>query len=302
MTTDTIDLSRLPVPTVVEVIDFETLLSERKARFVAVHPLHQQADVAASLEFESEPVLMLLQESCYREIALRQRINEAAMATMLAYARGADLEHLGALMGVERLVVTAANPLTGEAATLETDDDLRMRIQMAPEGFSVAGPKGAYIATAMNASGLVLHASASSPGRGNVLVAVLAREGDGTADETLLATVTRAVNSETARPLTDLVTVQSAEIVPYQVDATVFTLPGPDADLVLVDARKRLTTYVESCHRIGSEVALSGIYAALHIEGVKRVVIDKPAASLRTNDTQAPHCTAMTVKFGGVDG
>jgi phage-related baseplate assembly protein len=302
MTTSTIDLSRLPVPTIVEVIDFETLLAERKARFVSLHPVGQQADVAALLELESEPALMLLQESCYREITLRQRINDAARATMLAYARGADLEHLGALMGVERLVITPAKPLTGEPAIVEEDDDLRTRIQMAPEGFSVAGPKGAYVATAMNASGLVLHASASSPGRGNVLVAVLARVGDGTADETLLATVTKAVNSETARPLTDLVTVQSAEIIPYQVDATVFTLPGPDADLVLEDARNRLTAYVESCHRIGSEVALSGIYAALHIEGVKRVVIDKPVASLRTNETQAPHCTAMTVKFGGVDG
>jgi phage-related baseplate assembly protein len=76
MTTSTIDLSRLPVPNLVEVIDFETLLAERKALFVSLHPAAQRANVVAALELESEPALMLLQESCYREIALRQRVNE----------------------------------------------------------------------------------------------------------------------------------------------------------------------------------------------------------------------------------
>jgi len=302
MTTSTIDLSRLPVPNLVEVIDFETLLAERKALFVSLHPAAQRANVVAALELESEPALMLLQESCYREIALRQRVNDAARAVMLAYATGANLDHLGALLGVVRLELEPENILDGIPAVMETDSDFRRRIQLAPEGFSVAGPAGAYVATAMNASGQVLHAGATSPAPGTVLVTVLAREGDGTAGDPLIATVSAAVNSELARPLTDNVVVQSAEIVTYQVEATLFTFPGPDPDLVVQEARARLAVYLESCHRIGRTVALSGIDAALHVDGIERVNLVKPAASVQTNNTQAPYCTGTTVKYGGVHG
>lgn len=302
MNSTAIDLSRLAAPELVKSIDFETLLTERKARLVALTPPDKQAEVAATLELESEPMVLLLQENCYREMHLIQQINDAARAMMLAYARGSDLEHLGALLGVARLVIQAADPLTGAAAVMEDDEDLRQRIQLAPEGFSVAGPAGAYVATAMNATGEVLHAAATSPAPGAVLVTVLSRAGSGIADDELLATVKKAVNSEEARPLTDNVVVQSAEIIPYQVQATLFTLPGPDPDLVMNEALARLQAYVDSCHRIGREVAISGIHAALHVNGVERVNLVKPAANVPANDTQATYCTATNVTYGGVHG
>ena len=58
-----IDLSQLPVPEVVETIDFETLYAERKARLIALFPENQRADIAATLELESEPMAVLLQEN-----------------------------------------------------------------------------------------------------------------------------------------------------------------------------------------------------------------------------------------------
>jgi phage baseplate assembly protein W len=72
-----IDLSQLPAPQIVDVPDFETLLAERKAAFVALYPADEQDAVRRTLALESEPVTKLLQESTYREILLRQRINEA---------------------------------------------------------------------------------------------------------------------------------------------------------------------------------------------------------------------------------
>ncbi|NUV25651.1 hypothetical protein MS6204_04603 [Escherichia coli] len=45
-----------------------------------------------TLELESEPATKLLQENAYRELLLRQRINEAAQAVMVAYAMGGDLD------------------------------------------------------------------------------------------------------------------------------------------------------------------------------------------------------------------
>ena len=89
-----IDLSQLPAPQIVDVPDFETLLAERKAAFVALYPADEQDAVRRTLVLESEPVTKLLQESTYREILLRQRINEAAQAVMVAYAIGGDLDQL----------------------------------------------------------------------------------------------------------------------------------------------------------------------------------------------------------------
>ena len=86
-----IDLSQLPAPQIVDVPDFETLLTERKAEFVALHPKDEQEAVIRTLELESEPVTKLLQENAYRELLLRQRINEAAQAVMVAMPMGGDL-------------------------------------------------------------------------------------------------------------------------------------------------------------------------------------------------------------------
>lgn len=85
-----IDLSQLPPPQIVDVPDFENLLAERKAEFVALFPAEEQEAVARTLALESEPVVKMLQENVYRELLLRQRINEAAKAVMVAYSGGDD--------------------------------------------------------------------------------------------------------------------------------------------------------------------------------------------------------------------
>ncbi|PLT16285.1 MULTISPECIES: baseplate J/gp47 family protein [Ralstonia] len=297
-----IDLSQLPPPDVVEALDFETIFAARKARLISLYPPEKREEIAAVLELESEPLVLCLQENAYRELVLRQRINEAAQAVMLAYAKGADLEQIAALFELERLQIKPADPVAGTPAVMEEDADLRMRIQLAPQSFSVAGPEGAYRSHALNTDGRVLDASATSPQPCEVLVTVLSREGDGTAPQDLLDKVAAGLRSDDVRPLTDLVTVQSARILPYQVAATIYTFPGPDSSVVLELARKRLAVYVEGCHRLGREVAVSGLHAALHVDGVERVELHEPAGNVAADLTQAPFCTAINVLHGGIRG
>lgn len=293
-----IDLSQLPVPGVVEVIDFETLYAQRKVRLISLFPEDQRAEIAATLELESEPLAISLQENAYIEMVLRQRINDAARAVMLAYARGADLDHLVALIGVQRLVVTPADPENNVAAVMESDADLRKRALLAPLGFSVAGPADSYKSHALGADGSVRDIAIDSPEDGRVLVTVLGRDGDGTAPQLLLDKVAATLSAATVRPLTDHVLVQSASIVPFQVDATLFMFPGPDKSVVKAEALRRLQAYVEECRQIGRVVALSGIDAALHVAGVERVQLATPLADIITTDTQAPYCTAISLQEG----
>ncbi|EPM8673862.1 baseplate assembly protein, partial [Escherichia coli] len=83
-----IDLNQLPAPDVVEELDFESILAERKATLISLYPEDQQEAVARTLTMESEPLVKLLEENAYRELIWRQRVNEAARAVMLACAAG----------------------------------------------------------------------------------------------------------------------------------------------------------------------------------------------------------------------
>ncbi len=293
-----IDLSLLPVPDVVETLDFEVILAAMKADLAARAP-----ELAAVLALESEPVVKLLQVCAYRELLLRARVNDAAQAVTLARAVGADLDNLAALFGVVRLVISPGNPsaIPPVPPTLESDTDLRRRAQLALEGFSTAGPEGAYVFHALSASADVLDASAVSPSPGDVLVTVLSRTGSGAAPAPLLATVAAALNAEDVRPLCDNVVVQSAAIVSYAITATLYFYPGPDSAVVLAAAQAAATAYAAAQHRIGRDVTLSGLFAALHQPGVQRVQLTSPAASLTIGSAQASWCTGITLTNGGVD-
>ncbi|HEE1847886.1 TPA: baseplate J/gp47 family protein [Klebsiella pneumoniae] len=296
----TIDLSQLPVPTIIEALDFETILADVKAVMVAAFPEDQQASVAAALTLESEPLTIIAQAMAYRELLLRQRINEGAAACMLSHATGDDLDNIAANLDTERLVITEATD-TADAVT-ESDEALRLRAQAAFEGMSVAGPSAAYEYFARSASGQVSDARATSPSPAEVVVAVLSTEGDGTASAELLAAVAAAVNDEEVRPLGDRVTVQSAEIVGYEIDATLYLYPGPESEPIINAAMASLQAFLaDNDKKIGRDIVRSAISAALHVQGVQRVVINAPAADLQIDNTQAARNTGYTVDNGGTD-
>ncbi len=301
MTTFTpIDLSQLPAPSVVEPLDFESLLQARKERLVSLWPVAEQAALRARLALESEPLTKLLEENTYRELLLRQRVNEAALGTMLAKALGSDLEQIAAGVNLARLVVTPANPnaMPPTAAVLETDDALRERVQMAWEGLSVAGPRNAYILHARNASGKVADASAISPSPAVVTVTVQSLEGDGSASAELLATVSQALNDEDVRPVGDRLTVQSAQILSYQVKSVLHLAnTGAEGEVILATARQQLAAYVNQRRRLGVRVSRSGIDAALHVAGVAWVEL-KDWQDLTPTEAQAAYCTAISVTLG----
>lgn len=298
-----VDLSLLAAPDVVEEVDYEMLLAERKATFVSLFPEDQQEAVARTLTLESEPIVKLLEENAYREVIWRQRVNEAARAVMLAYAAGSDLDQIGANSNVARLVIRPADDTTfpPTPAVMEADSDYRLRIQQAPEGLSVAGSTGAYQFHGRSADGRVADISVISPEPACVTVSVLSRENNGTASEDLIAAVRNALNDEDVRPVADRVTVQSANIVNYKIDASLFLYPGPEREPVLNAAKARLQAYITAQHRLGRDIRKSAIYAALHVEGVQRVELAAPAVDIVLDETQASWCSEYSVTVGGSD-
>ena len=296
----TIDLSQLPKPTIIEELDFEEILIEVKAVMVAAYPVDQQTAVIAALALESEPLNIIAQAIAYREMLLRQRINEGAAASMMSHATSDDLDNIAANLDTERLVITEATDTTD--AVMESDEALRLRAQAAFEGMSVAGPSAAYEYFARGASGKVADAKASSPAPAEVVVAVLSTEGDGTASPELLATVAEAVNDEDVRPIGDRVTVRSAEIVDYEIEVTLYLYPGPESEPIINAADASLQKLLkQNDKKISRDVARSAISAAVHVQGVQRVEVNSPPADIKISDIQAARNIGYHIENGGTD-
>jgi phage-related baseplate assembly protein len=301
-----IDLSRLPAPAVVEELDYETILAERKSRLLELTPEDERADVAATLELESEPITKLLEENAYRELHWRQRVNEAAKAVMIAHAQNEDLDNLVANFNVQRLTVEPgdAEAVPPVPPTLEPDDDLRMRGPEAFEGLSVAGPTGAYEFYARSADGRVADARAISPAPCEALITVLSRLGNGEAPQDLLDNVYDALTPEDIRPLGDRVTVQSAAITEYTIQAVLHLYEGhgPEQELILESALARAEKYRNEQRKLGRSIYTDAIEAALHVEGVEHVDLISPADHILFDLTQAGHCTGINVTLGASNG
>ena len=295
----TITLSQLPQPDVIELLDFETILAERKAYLISLYPADQQQAITATLALESEPITKLLQENAYRELILRQRINDAAVANMLAWAKGSDLDNLVANWNVQRLTIQQGDPIaTPPVPEIKEDDEaLILRALMAWDGLSVAGPTGAYEYFALSADGKVADAKGSSPSGAVAIVTILSTEGDGTADAALIAKVDQALSHEDRRPVADLLTVQSAGIIHYTINARLHVSSlGAEANVILQAARDRLAAFINPRRRIGVEVPRSAIDAALHVQGVSKVDLIG-WADITPSATQAAYCTAFTVEL-----
>lgn len=291
-----VDLSELDSPDVVERIDYEAILA-------AMIDDLQARDPEFTALVESDPAYKVLEVAAYRETLLRQRVNEAAQGVMLAYARGADLDQIAANYNVERLLIDSGDPdaIPPVPPTFESDADFRRRVQLSPEGYTVAGAQGAYVFHALGADPNVKDAQAFSPGPGLVTVYVLSREGNGTASVDMIEAVEDTLSADTIRPMTDNLTVQSAAVTEYTVVAELTVYAGPDSEVVRQSAEAAAQAFVAEQHRMGYDITRSGLFAALHRPGVQNVTLTSPAADIVVGTGEAAFCTAVTVTVGGTD-
>lgn len=291
-----VDLSQLPAPDVIDEISFEDILASALADLVSRAP---EFDALV----ESDPTMKALQVASYVALLTRQRINEAARAVMLAYAAGADLDQIGANFSVARLTLDPgdAAAVPPVPAIYESDTDLRRRVQLSPEAYTVAGSAASYVFHALGADPEVRDAEAVSPAPGVVTIYVLSRVGSGAAGVDLIDAVAAVLSADTVRPMTDSVVVQSASVTEYQITAALTVYPGPDAEIIRATSQAAALAYSAAQHRLGYDVTLSGIYAALHQAGVQNVALASPVAGIVMGDGEAAFCTAVTVTIGGVD-
>ncbi|MDC5491720.1 baseplate J/gp47 family protein [Acinetobacter baumannii] len=291
-----VDFNSLPKPNFVDVLDYEDIFKERKEYFISLHPEDEQELVRKTLSRESEPVTKLLQENAYREMILRNQINEKALATQLAFAKGNDLDVWGANFDVKRLVITPADDSVTPpvAAVYEEDEDFRYRIQKKLDALSTAGPESSYEYHTLSADGRVAHVKCSSPAPAHALLTILQRDTPNNAStEELNTIVYNYVSAEKKRPTGDRVLVQSAEIIEYEIEAVLVTKNVPETDPVLAAAQANASAYTKEPKRIGKGVFFSDLYSFLKVSGVERVELVSPTTEIHLTNFQAASCTAI---------
>ncbi|ENV09293.1 hypothetical protein F966_01949 [Acinetobacter higginsii] len=294
-----IDFALLKKPQIIEEIHFEQILSERKQSLLDLYAddLETQLSIQATLQRESEPLTKLLEESAYREMILRSRINNAALSVLLAFAEKTDLDAVVANYGITRLLISPSDQYSD--AIYENDDALRYRASLVFDSLSVAGPTSAYEYHALTADGRVADAKAMSPAPAEALVTILqkdAQNGEATAE--LIAKVENYLSDETRRPVADRLTVQSVEAINFELIATIYTKNFPEADPLIQASQAAVQSYFEESRRIGRTIYLSKIFNLLHVAGVVHVEIASPISDVIITDVQVANCTQILINSG----
>ncbi|EHU1429312.1 baseplate J/gp47 family protein [Acinetobacter baumannii] len=291
-----VDFNLLPKPNFVDEVDYEQILAERKEYLISLFPEEEQAAVRIQLSRESDPLHKYLQENAYREMILRNRTNQKALATLLAFAKGSDLDVWGANFDVSRLIISPANNavVPPTPAVYEGDEDFRYRIQKKLDALSTAGPESSYEYHTLSADGRVADVKCSSPAPAHALLTILQRDTENNAStEELNNIVKNYVSAEKKRPTGDRVIVQSAEIIEYQIEAVLVTKNVPETDSVLAAAQTNAYAYSKEPKRIGKGVFFSDLYSILKVSGVERVELINPTVEIHLTNFQAASCTAI---------
>ena len=291
-----IDLTQLPAPKAIEEFDFETIFARKKSALIALCPEQTRAAIAAALELESDPLTIDLQQQAYQELLLRQRVNEATAANMLALATGTDLDHIAARVGLLRKIIEPADLQASppRPALLETDKALRRRVQMHPEKYAAAGPGAAYVGHALDAHADVADAAAVRTIPGTVRVYIKSHSAQGVPAAAVLAAVNAYLSAEERRPLCDTVEVQAA--APRRISISYQTQyeDGPDKALVAAKQQSDLSAVLAANSGLGAKLALSKIIGALDVPGAQKVVLLSPAADVDCAPGEFIHVTAIT--------
>ena len=196
--------------------------------------------------------------------------------------------------------VTSAENIdtTGGGSDVETDEQLRERIKLAPSQYSSAGSRSSYLFYAKSANALITDVSVSSPVPGTVLIVPLT-DADTTPAQ-VLDDIYRVCSAENVRPLTDTVIAAAPIRKDYSITVDIVLYEGTDAATEQAAIMGALTEYAkEKRAKLGLDIIRSHIAQKCRLSNVYDISIVSPAENLIITEEQFPHCTDITVTITG---
>jgi phage-related baseplate assembly protein len=269
-----VNLNELKSPEVIEELSFEEILLRMKEDLAAKAPEY-------TAYLESDPLIKLLEVAAYRELLLRQRINQAAKANLLAFATGSDLDNLAAFYGITR-------------KENETDEELRERTHAKIVGWSSAGSREAYKFHALNSDSRVKEANADSPEPGLVRISILSKENDGVVSVDLLESVKNYMFREDVRMLTDTVEVVPCGLIDVNVKAKIILMASTPPE-ILETIKSSFSLVFSKNAGLGVSISRAWIISNLFLSGVKDVELITPAEDILVTEIECARL--MTVEL-----
>ena len=252
----------------------------------------------------SDPAWRITRLMAGREVLLRRAVADAVAQTSLAFATGANLDHIG-------LTYYALARKAGEE-----DADYRHRLADAPELYAVGLSGPWYESSARQVPG-VADARATTPAPGQVTLFVQSTDAfvpdsntprwpDGIPDAALLAAVEDVVRADETRQQTDVVTVSPCTRRRFDATVTLTLLAEPERERVTADARAALTAFAASVSHLGSTIDRDLLAAAVvdlsAVSGATVALADvdaqgtaTPANSITAADSEALLARTLTV-------
>jgi len=123
-----IDIQKLPKPELIEEIDYSVILE--------MYTSQLKADMPKWTGSDADPVKKVFRAAAFREMFLRQRVNEVARKLLLAFAKGTNLDNLAAWFGEERMKGSNATCEVKITAVLSVTD------QVVPTGYVLQNDSG----------------------------------------------------------------------------------------------------------------------------------------------------------------
>ncbi|WP_353277840.1 baseplate J/gp47 family protein [Wolbachia endosymbiont (group A) of Agelastica alni] len=238
-------------PNIIEPLNFEEIFSRMKEELIS-------RDESFTALIESDPAMKILEVAAWRELLLRQRINEAVKSNLLKFAMGEDLDNLAEFYGVER-------------EKGEDDERFRKRIKAKIFGWSTGGNYRYY---ALSADTRVKDALVESPVPGKVQISILSTQLStiGIPPEELLEIVRNQLNREDVRILTDTIEVVSCNIIEIDIHSKISISSITSEE----EIKKQFIEKFEASKKLGWSITRSWIIANLFVEGVENVELIEP--------------------------
>lgn len=206
--------------------------------------------------------------------------------------------HLAISVSVKNITISQ------NGADVENDDSYRERIMLAFERFSNAGSKGAYAYFARAVSQEIIDVYVGNatdrqgqPIGGTVVVSLLGKTMP--VSGTLIREVNKALNDEKVRPLCDTVTVNSAKVVNFTLNAELTTFTGANHDEILANAKTAFHVYQKQLEsKLGQDVVPLNLAKTLQVAGVYDVRLVSPSLINIPDDTVVI-CNNINIRIVG---
>lgn len=192
---------------------------------------------------------------------------------------------------------------TEGGADLESDENLALRIYLAPSSWSTAGPDDAYKYWALTFDPAIADVRVNSDIPGEVDIYFIFQDGQ-LPEETTIQELERFLKDEKVRPLTDKVIVRAPDVEEYEIDLTYYINRSDRTKISAINeqVQKAVQEYISwQKKRIGRDINPDQLRRMLVSAGPKRLEIRSPDFRRITRSSIAIPKGDASVAYGGVE-